>query len=399
MRRHRGLGRSRPSSDLPECRLGTQRYGSKRGHPINRPGREVRLVHGCLQVAGSSPQAAKLALAGIRRLVCSPILSHTGKESLMSHHANLRQGGFSQSRRRQRMFLLLVVVLCCLGSTEIVSAGVNAWTGIGPEGAQVTSLAIDPTAPIILYAATSNGGVFKTTNGGGSWSSVNVGLTNTNVSVVAIDPLTPTTLYAGTSGSGVFKSIDAGGSWRVINDGLTDSYVAALAVDPQTPSTIYVGTGSGVFKTTDGGNRWSSTGLRDYPSIIALILNPRTPTTLYAGTHYPDLCVGGSCLGGRLFKSDDGGGSWSEIADVPVFALAIDPQTPTILYVATLAETYIDPDCTPAPNCLTSRGGLLKITDDTWDGGPAVLFQTVYALAIDPSNPTNVYAGTDAPGY
>src|SRR5215813_500838 len=405
MRRHRGLGRSRPSSDLPECRLGTQRYGSKRGHPINRPGREVRLVHGCLRVAGSSPQAAKLALAGIRRLVCSPILSHTGKESLMSHHANLRQGGFSQSRRRQRMVLLLVVVLCCLGSTEMVSAGVNVWTGIGPEGAQVTSLAIDPTAPIILYAATSNGGVFKTTNGGSSWSSVNVGLTNTNVSVVAIDPLTPTTLYAGTSGSGVFKSIDAGGSWRVINDGLTDSYVTALAVNPQTPSTIYVGTGSGVFKTTDGGNRWSSTGLTDpyrgapgY-AIRALILNPRTPSILYVGTLFGDLCVWGGCLGGSLFKSDDGGGSWSETVDVPVFALAIDPQTPTILYVATGYEVYRDPDC--VGDCLTSRGGLFKITDggDKWDSWTAVLGQTIYTLAIDPSKPTNVYAGTDPPGY
>src|SRR5262247_4937790 len=120
----------------------------------------------------------------------------------MSQHANLRPGGFSHSRRRQRMVLLLVV-LCCLGSTEIVSAGVNVWTGIGPEGAQVTSLAIDPTAPLILYASTSNGGVFKTINGGDSWSSVNVGLTNTNVTALAIDPRTPTTLYAGTSGSGV----------------------------------------------------------------------------------------------------------------------------------------------------------------------------------------------------
>src|SRR5215831_14233667 len=362
MRRHRGLGRSRPSSDLPECRLGTQRYGSKRGHPINRPGREVRLVHGCLQVAGSSPQAAKLALAGIRRLVCSPILSHTGKESLMSHHANLRQGGFSQSRRRQRMFLLLVVVLCCLGSTEIVSAGVNAWTGIGPEGAQVTSLAIDPTAPIILYAASScvragglacNGGVFKTINGGSSWSSVNVGLTNTNVSALAIDPWTPTTLYAGTSGSGVFKSIDAGGSWRAINDGLTDSYVTTLAVDPQTPSTIYIGTsGSGVFKTTDGGNRWSSTGLTDR-SISALILNPRTPTTLYVGTAFFDLqCL---CSSGSLLKSDDGGGSWIEWETPAVLALAIDPQTPTILYVAYAVSR--DPDCA-GDGCWT--GGLVK---------------------------------------
>jgi len=124
----------------------------------------------------------------------------------MSHHANLRQGWFSQSRRRQRIFpILLLVVLCCFGSTEIVSAGVNAWTGIGPEGTLVTSLAIDPTAPIILYAANYNGGgVFKTTNGGGSWRSVNVGLTNTNVTALAIDPRTPTTLYAGTNGSGVF---------------------------------------------------------------------------------------------------------------------------------------------------------------------------------------------------
>src|SRR5215472_8919097 len=74
----------------------------------------------------------------------------SGKESAMSHQANLRQGGFSQSRRRQRIFpILLLVVLCCLGSTEIVSAGVNAWTSIGPEGVLVTSLAIDPTAPLI----------------------------------------------------------------------------------------------------------------------------------------------------------------------------------------------------------------------------------------------------------
>src|SRR5262249_57812923 len=82
----------------------------------------------------------------------------SGKESLMSHHAKLRQGGFSQSRRRQRMFLLLVLVLCCLGSTKIVSAGVNAWTGIRPECALVTSLAMGPTAPLILYATNCHRG-------------------------------------------------------------------------------------------------------------------------------------------------------------------------------------------------------------------------------------------------
>jgi len=292
--------------------------------------------------------------------------------------------------------VLLLVVLCCLGSTEIVSAGVNAWTGIGPEGTQVTSLAIDPTAQIILYAANYNGGgVFKTTNGGGSWSSVNVGLTNTNVTELAIDPRTPTTLYAGTNGSGVFKSMDAGGSWRAINDGLTDSVVTALAVNPQTPSTIYVGTGSGVFKTTDGGNRWSSTGLMDR-SITALILNPRTPTILYAGTASFDLqCL---CSSGGLWKSDDGGGSWrgGESEGGAPFALAIDPQTPTILYVA--IPVSLEQACA-GPGCL--RGGLFKIIDegDKWGSSTNVLLETIYTLAIDPSKPSNVYAGTDAPNY
>src|SRR5215813_13712250 len=318
----------------------------------------------------------------------------SGKESPMSHHANLRPGGFSLSRRRQRMVLFLVVVLCCVGSTEIVSAGVDVWTGIGPEGALVTSLAIDPTAPIILYAANYNGGgVFKTTNGGGSWSSVNVGLTNTNVTALAIDPRTPTTLYAGTNGSGVFKSIDASGSWRAINDGLTDSYVSALAVNPQTRSTIYVGTGSGVLKSQDGGNRWSSTGLTDW-SISALIFNPRSPTILYVGTAFFDLqCF---CSSGSFFKSNDGGGSWGETEGFAPFALAIDPQTPTILYVAT--GVYRDPDCA-GPNCVT--GGLFKVTDggDKWDSSTNVLLQTFYTMAIDPSKPTNVYVGTDAPGY
>src|SRR5262249_9087464 len=104
----------------------------------------------------------------------------------MRRHAGLGHGGVS-------MFLLPVVCLWFLGEREIESAEVKAWTGIGPQGAQVTSLAIDPTSPIIIYAASRGGGVVKTTDGGGNWSSVNGGLTDKNVSVLAVDPLTPTT--------------------------------------------------------------------------------------------------------------------------------------------------------------------------------------------------------------
>ena len=82
------------------------------------------------------------------------------------------------------------------------------------------------------------------------------------IAALAIDPSTPTTLYAGTSGGGVFKSTDGGGSWRAINTGLNTTFVvSALVIDPATPATLYAGTGrglvsgdaSGVFKSTNGG--------------------------------------------------------------------------------------------------------------------------------------------------
>ncbi len=65
------------------------------------------------------------------------------------------------------------------------------------------------------------GGVFKSTNGAGSWTAINAGLADTDVNALAIDPMTPATLYAGT-GRGVFKSINGGGSWNGVNAGLTD---------------------------------------------------------------------------------------------------------------------------------------------------------------------------------
>ena len=67
-----------------------------------------------------------------------------------------------------------------------------------PDGTDVYALAIDPATPSTLYAGTGGGGVFKSTNGGGTWGAVNTGLTDTVVFALAIDPATPGTLYAGT---------------------------------------------------------------------------------------------------------------------------------------------------------------------------------------------------------
>jgi photosystem II stability/assembly factor-like uncharacterized protein len=132
----------------------------------------------------------------------------------------------------------------------------GSWTTGTSLSSPITCLAIDSRTPTTIYAGTTvylgtavayRGGVFRSTDGGITWSEVIAGLTNLDVRALAIDPQTPTTVYAGTYGGGVFKSTDGGGSWSALNTGLSDLYLSALAIDPQSPATVYAGTRAGVF--------------------------------------------------------------------------------------------------------------------------------------------------------
>src|SRR5207248_1561760 len=110
-----------------------------------------------------------------------------------------------------------------------------------------------------------------------------------------------------TSGGGRWSAINTGFPYRIDDSGrYFYPYVWTLAIDPQTPATLYAGTGTlplpwqagAVFKSTNGGGSWSAviTGLYD---VFVLAIDPLTPTTLYIGD------------GGNAYKSINGGGSWS----------------------------------------------------------------------------------------
>jgi hypothetical protein len=251
---------------------------------------------------------------------------------------------------------------------------------------RIDALVLDPTSPTTFYAGTPARGVFKTTDGGTSWSAVNTGLPYRSVQSLAIDPQTPTTLYAGTYG-GVFKSTDGAGSWNAMNTGLTceslgcvvnfSQYVMALAIDPQTPTTVYAGTYGGVFKSTDGAGSWSPANIGGGGFggfVFALAIDPQTPTTVYAGTF------------AGVVKSTDRGGSWAPantgltcgVALCRVSALALDPQTPTTLYAGTAAGVSTSTDGGASWSAV--NGGLTNLD--------------VHTLALDPQTPTTVYAGT-----
>jgi len=190
-------------------------------------------------------------------------------------------------------------------------------------------LVIDPTSTQTVYAGTLGRGLFKSTNGGSSWSAINSGLTDGYIDSLVIDPATPQTMYAGTDFC-LHKSTNGGDTWIAVNSGLTGASVNSLAFDPTSPQTIYAGTGNGngVYKSTNGGSSWSvaNIGLA-YTNVMSLAIDPTNSQTVYAGTN------------GGVYKSINGGGSWSVInsglTNTEILSLAIDPASPKTIYAGT----------------------------------------------------------------
>lgn len=174
------------------------------------------------------------------------------------------------------------------------------------------ALAIDPVRPETLYVAGS-GLVFKSTNGGRNWRRAGTGLVENDLvtaTALAIDPRKPETVYvAGYHGviktadsGGVFKSTDGGDTWRSLNAGLLGPFgtpsAYALAIDPRRPQIIYAAANSGymqasdggVFRSTNGGRTWRPfnrglTNRRGARNVHALAFDA-SGRLLYAGTEF-----------------------------------------------------------------------------------------------------------------
>jgi len=303
----------------------------------------------------------------------------------------------------------------------------------------VTALAIDPQTPTTVYAGTYGGGVFKTTDGGTSWSPT--GLANVIVSAMAINPQSPTILYVATKSGGVLKSMDGGVKWNPTGLGIA---VSALVIDPLTADTLYAGdVGGGVHKSTDGGVNWNviSQGWQGGPcnpcgGVLTLAIDPLIPATFFGGAdefflydEYGELL---NIIPSVVLKSTDGGTSWA----VPAYfytwyesvqSLAVerrtDPQIPATLYAGTSLRVFKSTDggATWSATGLTGVGGVLALainpltpsTVYAGTSGGGVFESTdrgaswnatgltsvgVLGLAIDPSTPTTLYAGTDPSG-
>ena len=201
-----------------------------------------------------------------------------------------------------------------------------------PSGVAIKSLAIDPVSHLTVYAGTQDSGLYKTTNGGVSWASVNTGLTDTDVVSLAIHPGDHLTLYAGTFGGKVFKTINGGGEfgmcWITTDCPKMGRTIHSPLIRPIV-FTVYAGSfGGGMFKTMNAGASWDwlHKGLPYDGGITSIAIDPANHLTVYASGD------------GNVFKTTDGGANWSAVRtglDGLAYPLAIDPTNHLTLYVGT----------------------------------------------------------------
>ncbi|MBX7222524.1 MAG: IPT/TIG domain-containing protein [Blastocatellia bacterium] len=252
----------------------------------------------------------------------------------------------------------------------------GTWRRSGPEGGTVGVVAFHPTNPSIIFAG-GRGGLFRSTDGGATWTESDAGMTNFAVNTLAFTPSNPQIMYAGTvfdiAQPQVFKSLDGGITWVAASQGFTFGNCENLVVHPQNPNILYVVGGQRVYKSTDGAANWNVTPLQMSVSTslnASLVIDPLTPETLYV-----------TCHDQGVYKSVNGGATWANsgtgLTATLYGALAIDPVNPATLY---LGYYY---------------GGVAKSTNGglTWSqtglgaGG-------ITDLMVDPQSPNRVYAAT-----
>ncbi len=237
-----------------------------------------------------------------------------------------------------------------------------ALRGIGPAlmSGRIADIAVHPRDRSTWYVAVGSGGVWKTTNGGTTWTPIFDGESSYSVGCVAIDPQNPEVVWVGSGenvsgrhvgyGDGVYRSRDGGKTWS--NVGLEASeHIGKILIDPRDSDVVYVaaegplwaaGGDRGVYKTQDGGETWNHVlEISENTGVTDLELDPRNPDVLYAAAyqrrrHIWSLLAGGEESG--IYKTTNAGADWRELdnglpsGDMGRIGLAVSPIEPDIVY-------------------------------------------------------------------
>jgi len=251
------------------------------------------------------------------------------------------------------------------------SLKVLQWRQIGPfRGGRSTAVAGVASQPMVFYFGGVGGGVWKTSDGGINWEPITDGSVfgTASVGAIGLSDSDPNTIYVGmgespirgnvSHGDGVYKSTDGGKTWKHV--GLEDTrQISRIRVNPKNPDIVYVAaqghvwapnTDRGVFRSKDGGKTWQKILFRsDKAGACDLVIDPTNPNVLYAGfweVYRKPWTLESGGAGSGIFKSIDGGDTWTEITRSPglprgtigIVGIAVSPANPDRLWAIIEAE-------------------------------------------------------------
>ena len=294
-----------------------------------------------------------------------------------------------------------------------------SWESVGPNniGGRVRSIAIDPINPNIIYCGSVSGGLWKSTDSGGSWASLTDFAPNLVIGCIAIDPTNTQVVYAGTGegyfnidalrGIGVLKSTDGGSSWSALNNfpGSISSYayyfINKILIRPDNPNTIFVATSStteGIWKSTNAGASWSRITAPGTLSkfCVDLEMDPSSPDIMYAAF--------GLFASDGIYKTTNGGTSWSKLTNgfpststrYGRISLAIAPSNNTVLYAVLTDSNYYTHSIMKSTDAGASWFAVTTPYDNTTAvAGTHLGGQGWYnnEIVVHPTEPNIVYVG------
>ncbi|MFO8128432.1 MAG: hypothetical protein R6T99_00830 [Bacteroidales bacterium] len=236
------------------------------------------------------------------------------------------------------------------------------WRGIGPALAsgRISDIVVHPEDHSIYYVGIASGNIWKTTNGGTTFSPVFDKYGSYSIGCLAMDPGNPHTIWAGTGennhqrsvsyGDGVYKSEDGGKSWK--HKGLENSrHIGNIIIDPRSSDVVYVaaegslwgeGGDRGLYKTIDGGETWEKVlEISEHTGVNNVVFDPRDPDVIYATSEQRRRHVFTKIGGGpesAIYKSTDGGNNWEKLTkglpsvDMGGIGIAVSPVNPDVVY-------------------------------------------------------------------
>ncbi|MBT8235886.1 MAG: glycosyl hydrolase [Bacteroidia bacterium] len=225
--------------------------------------------------------------------------------------------------------------------------------------------------PLTYYMGTTGGGLWKTTDAGQRWENISDGFFKTgSVGAIAVAPSDSNVLYCGMGehaprgvmtsyGDGVYKSTDAGKTWEHMGLKATQ-HISRIVVHPSNPDVAWVAAQGalygpnkerGIFKTTDGGKTWKNVlFVNDLTGCSELSMDPTNPRILYAAMWHhqrkPHIVISGG-EGSGLYKSTDGGETWSKIhkglpKELGKMAIAVSPANPDKVFALIESDSNKD---------------------------------------------------------